>query len=67
MIGLGPWPTEISENEARELAALGSGDPAHPSWADYQKMADNITADIANQKARYINPLKDCIKPLPSV
>jgi hypothetical protein len=55
MIGLGPRSVGISDSKAREFADLWGTDPDHPSYAAYCKMAEDLVANIANDKARYTN------------
>jgi hypothetical protein len=50
--------SEVSDSEARKFAYLWGSDPVHPSLAAFQKMADDITANIAIEDARYTDLLK---------
>ncbi len=56
ILGIGQRNSELSMEDARELAAEWGNDPVHPSRAAYEKIAAGILKDIGNGDSRYTNP-----------
>ncbi len=55
-LGIGQRNSELSMEDARELAAEWGKDPVHPTRVAYKKIAAGILKDIGNGDLRYTNP-----------
>jgi hypothetical protein len=55
ILGIGQWKSEMTVEDASELAALWGPDPVHPAALAYQWIVDSIAHDLANIESQYTN------------